>query len=183
MYKVLLVDDERLILERMFQADSAAWLWLFQLEADGEEEPLSSIQNIAQETIGSRVWFLLEEKEAAEQPAKPNAVIRRTIDIIEEQLGNAKLSLNWVAKEKLYMNPDYLGKLFKKETGYKFSHYVMKRRMELAKQLMAKEDLRIFELAERLGFGNNPQYFSQVFKRWTGCTPSEYRRLRDNSAF
>lgn len=37
-------------------------------------------------------------------------------------------------------------------------------------------DAKIFEMAEQLGFGDNPQYFSQVFKKQMGCTPSEYIR-------
>ncbi|MEK3734457.1 MULTISPECIES: response regulator transcription factor [Paenibacillus] len=108
---------------------------------------------------------------------KYNAIVRKVLDIIEDQLGNSDLSLNVVAREMLYMNPDYLGKLFKKETGEKFSNYVMKRRMEQATVLMKENpDIKIFEMAERLGFGDNPQYFSQVFKKQIGCTPSEYMK-------
>ncbi|WP_338130737.1 AraC family transcriptional regulator [Cohnella ginsengisoli] len=40
--------------------------------------------------------------------------------------------------------------------------------------IAAEPDVKIFELAERLGFGDNPQYFSQIFKKYAGCTPSEY---------
>ncbi|MNJ80329.1 HTH-type transcriptional regulator YesS [compost metagenome] len=75
------------------------------------------------------------------------------------------------------MNADYLGKLFKKETGEKFSNYVVKLRMEKAIEEIEKTgDVKVFELAEKLGFGDNPQYFSQVFKKYTGHTPSEYKR-------
>jgi len=77
----------------------------------------------------------------------------------------------------LYMNADYLGKLFKKETGERFSNYVMKARMEKAIELIGEmDDVKVFELAELLGFGDNPQYFSQVFKKHTGFTPSEFKR-------
>ena len=77
----------------------------------------------------------------------------------------------------LYMNADYLGKLFKKETGEKFSHYITKQRIDLAIQLIEQEsDVKVFEIAEKIGYGDNPQYFSQVFKKHTGYTPSEYKR-------
>jgi len=115
---------------------------------------------------------------------KHTSIVRKVLDIIDQQLGNANLSLNFVASEMLYMNADYLGKLFKKETGEKFSNYVMKARMKRATEMIAEQpDIKIFELAERLGFGDNPQYFSQVFKKQIGCTPSEYMKQSDSSAF
>ena len=76
------------------------------------------------------------------------------------------------------MNVDYLGKIFKKETGENFTQYVMRNRIETARQLLKdRPDYRTFEIAERSGFGDNPQYFSQVFKKYTGLTPSEYRQI------
>jgi two-component system response regulator YesN len=60
----------------------------------------------------------------------------------------------------------------------------VKARIKKATELMAKDpDIKIFEMAEILGFGDNPQYFSQVFKKQMGCTPSEYMKLPDNSGF
>lgn len=106
---------------------------------------------------------------------KHSAIVRKVIAIVETQLGNPELSLNWVAQEMLYMNADYLGKLFKKETGEKFSAFVTQSRIKQAMaDIAAEPDVKIFELAERLGFGDNPQYFSQIFKKYAGCTPSEY---------
>jgi two-component system response regulator YesN len=106
---------------------------------------------------------------------KHSSIIQKVITIIEEQVSHQELSLNRVAHEMLYMNADYLGKLFKKETGEKFSNYVMKFRIKKAMELLEHNgDLKIFELAEQLGFGDNPQYFSQVFKKYAGLTPSEY---------
>ncbi|OCT15552.1 DNA-binding response regulator [Paenibacillus pectinilyticus] len=115
---------------------------------------------------------------------KISGIVQKVIDVINDQMGNTELSLNWVAHEMLYMNADYLGKLFKKETGEKFSNYVMKARITRATELIAADaDIKIFELAERLGFGDNPQYFSQVFKKYRGSTPSEYMKSTETSAF
>jgi two-component system response regulator YesN len=106
---------------------------------------------------------------------KHSSIVQKVVEIIEAQLSRQELSLNRVAHEMLYMNADYLGKLFKKETGEKFSNYVMKVRVKKAMELLKhNEDVKIFELAEQLGFGDNPQYFSQVFKKYAGLTPSEY---------
>lgn len=111
------------------------------------------------------------------QKSKHSSIINRMIEVVHDNIGESALSLNWVASEILYMNADYLGKLFKKETGDKFSNFVMRLRIDKAVEMIeASEDVKVFELAEMFGFGENPQYFSQVFKKYTGQTPSEYRK-------
>ena len=105
-----------------------------------------------------------------------SALIEETIAVIDNNISNENLSLRWLAGTILYTNVDYLGKLFKKEIGRNFSHYVMEKRMEMAKSLImgGKKD-RIYEVAEKVGYGSNPQYFSQVFKKYTGISPLEYK--------
>lgn len=121
---------------------------------------------------------------------KPNelkvfsSLVKETLAIINDNISSEKLSLRWIAKNHLFTNVDYLGKVFKKEVGMNFSHYVMTKRMELAKELIigGKKD-RIYEVAERVGYGSNSQYFSQVFKKYTGISPLEYKetvRLASN---
>ncbi len=107
-----------------------------------------------------------------------SSAVKQTIQIIEENISNENLSLRWLAGTILYTNVDYLGKLFKKETGKNFSHYVKEMRMEMAKQLIleGKSD-KIYEVAEKVGYGSNSQYFSQVFKKYTGISPLEYKEF------
>ncbi len=77
------------------------------------------------------------------------------------------------------MNTDYLGKLFKKEVGEKFSAYVLRCRIDKAIEIMRRQrDIKVFELAEQLGYGNNPQYFSQIFKKSKGCSPTDWIKNR-----
>ncbi|WP_373231709.1 response regulator [Cohnella sp.] len=140
-----------------------------------EMNTLQAIQSLLEATVQELTQYHYERN-----VVKHTTIVRKVIDIVEEQLGNSDLSLNLVAHEMLYMNADYLGKLFKKETGEKFSNYVMKARIKQATELMSSDsDIKIFEMAERLGFGDNPQYFSQVFKKQMGCTPSEYMKQTD----
>lgn len=105
-----------------------------------------------------------------------NKKINKVIELVKDNMGREELSLKWLANELLYMNADYLGKLFKKEKNERFSDYVMRLRMEKAKELIRKGDYKIFEITEKVGFGDNSQYFSQVFKKYTGYTPTEYRK-------
>ncbi|WP_160720727.1 response regulator transcription factor [Bacillus sp. USDA818B3_A] len=135
------------------------------------------------ETIQSMKSFFKEMAEEItsgfyqQNKNKHSAIISRVLEVIENHLADPQLSLQWVANEMLYMNADYLGKLFKKETGEKFSNYLTKVRISKAISMIENEsDVKIFELAEKIGFGENAQYFSQVFKKQTGFTPSEYKR-------
>lgn len=85
------------------------------------------------------------------------------------------LSLAWLASNLVYMNADYLGKLFFKTTGQKFSKYLTQKRIEAAKQLLiTQNDPKIYRIAESVGFGKNPQYFNQIFKEATQMTPLMY---------
>ncbi|SHM94239.1 response regulator [Gracilibacillus kekensis] len=116
-----------------------------------------------------------------EHPKKYPKVISQMLECINEEIENPELSLQWLANNCLYMNADYLGKTFKKETGHRFSSYVTNARINRAVEIIESEqDIKVFELAERLGFGNNPQYFSQLFKRMKGFTPSEIMKTNDS---
>jgi len=131
------------------------------------------------------IFKLAEEIIGANSPRHMkvySSLISNTMDIIEKNIGNENLSLRWIANNILYTNVDYLGKLFKKEIGENFSHYVMEKRMEMAKRLIVegKKD-RIYEVAEKVGYGSNSQYFSQVFKKYTGVSPLEYKEYARNS--
>ncbi|MBD8068685.1 response regulator [Bacillus sp. PS06] len=105
-----------------------------------------------------------------------SVIIQKIIDLVEQNVANTDLSLKWVAN-KVYMNADYLGKLFKQEMGQKFSSYVTQMRVNKAiEQIHQMEEVKVFEIAEMIGFGDNPQYFSQVFKKLTGYSPTDYKK-------
>ncbi|MDO5350508.1 MAG: response regulator [Lachnospiraceae bacterium] len=106
-----------------------------------------------------------------------SSTVRSVIQYVHDHLGDEDLSLAAVAGRVLFLHPDYLGKLFKKETGIGFTRYVMELRIERAKKLIAENpDIRVYELSEAAGFGDNSHYFGQVFRAACGCTPSEYKK-------
>lgn len=108
---------------------------------------------------------------------RQNNIISSIKDYIKQHYMDEDLSLKKIAKEILFMDEGYLSKLFCKKTGEKFTSYVTKIRMDKAKQLIGNGyDEKVYEVAQKVGFGENPQYFSQVFKKYTGCLPSEYNK-------
>ncbi|MBW7459238.1 helix-turn-helix domain-containing protein, partial [Paenibacillus sepulcri] len=78
--------------------------------------------------------------------------------------------------EEVFLSPNYISLIFKQETGENITEYVMKVRMEAAKELMKSPDLKILEIAEMVGY-ENATYFSTVFKKYTGMHPQKYRTL------
>lgn len=94
---------------------------------------------------------------------------------VSEHLHDPNLTLKQIAENYLFMNVDYVSKKFYKETGQKFSQYLTATRIRKAKQLIIKAPSEpVKNIAEQVGCGNNPQYFSQLFKKQTGMTPTEY---------
>lgn len=78
------------------------------------------------------------------------------------------------AAKYVHMNACYLSQLFKQEMNINFVDYVTETRMKEAKRLLTTTSLRISEVADRLGYAD-VAYFSNIFKKTSCMTPSEYR--------
>lgn len=101
---------------------------------------------------------------------------------VEKYLNCSELSLKWLAENKLYMNADYLSKQFLKVTGERFSCYLNRIRVDKAMSYIeALNEETIASIAEKVGLGHNPQYFSKIFKKSVGYTPGEYYRICYNN--
>ncbi|TCM95912.1 two-component system response regulator YesN [Paenibacillus sp. BK033] len=74
-----------------------------------------------------------------------------------------------------FVNPAYLSRLFRKETGMVLTDYLLKERMERAAELLATTDRSISEIADGLSYGNF-SYFARLFRKVHGVTPQEYRK-------
>ncbi len=95
----------------------------------------------------------------------------------QENLENENLTLRWICANVLYMNVDYVGKCFAKETGMKFSTYLTQHRIARAKYLLqSNQHLKVQTIARQVGYGDNYPYFCQIFKRETGQTPTGYAK-------
>lgn len=105
-------------------------------------------------------------------------MVQQIFDYVNAHIKEPSLTLKYISEQYLYMNTDYVSKRFQKETGIRFSAYLTGVRIEKAKEYLAGggED-KILQVAAAVGCGNNPQYFSQMFKKNTGMTPSAYASM------
>ena len=99
-------------------------------------------------------------------------LVRKAQDYIEENVSR-DISLNEISEE-LNISSYYFSKLFKEETGEGFIEYLTKRRVEKAKEMLKDPSKSIKEVGSDCGY-SDPNYFSRIFKKSTGMTPTEYK--------
>jgi two-component system response regulator YesN len=75
---------------------------------------------------------------------------------------------------RLCISAGYLSRVFKRETGYTFTDYLMYYRVKRAADLLRGGNLRIAEVADLVGYGDQ-RYFSQIFRRIVGMTPTQFK--------
>jgi len=107
-----------------------------------------------------------------ESNSKKLFLVEKAKNIIEENSIN-ELTTNSVA-EQLGLSRNYFGQLFKKETGYTFTEYLNRVRISKAKKLLKTTTLKVYEISELVGIEDS-FYFSSLFKKYVGCSPTDYR--------
>lgn len=91
-----------------------------------------------------------------------------------EQYASEAIDLQAIASDLGY-SYDYFRHFFKSETGYSPMQFLIRKRVEKAKQLLLQTSKSMTEIADNCGFSNSPQ-FSTLFSKHTGSSPSDYRR-------
>lgn len=102
-----------------------------------------------------------------------NKLVESTVKYIHNNL-SSPLSLEIIA-EQLHISPSHLSRTFKKTCGQSLTEYINKARIEKAREYLLKTDTLTYEIAEKVGY-NDATYFSSIFKKYTGMSPTEYRR-------
>ncbi len=102
-----------------------------------------------------------------------NNLINEAKSFIQEHY-NEQISLPWLA-EHLQVSESHLSRFFKLSTGLSFTQYLINTRIEAAINLMKNSNLKVYEIAEKVGY-TNVEHFSRMFKRMTGKTPKEYMK-------
>ncbi|HHW00629.1 MAG TPA: helix-turn-helix transcriptional regulator [Clostridiaceae bacterium] len=106
--------------------------------------------------------------------SKDNKYINKAIQFMHEYY-SASISINDICN-MIYLSPCHFKRVFKDYTGQTPYQYLMKIRLENAKEILRENEKSIEEVAKLCGFVNSG-HFSTVFKRNTGMSPSEYRKL------
>ena len=78
------------------------------------------------------------------------------------------------------LSAPYFSRLFKKETGYSVSSYILAKKLETAKSMLASSSYSIAEISASLAFPSQ-SYFTNVLKKDCGLTPKEYRSKNRDS--
>lgn len=130
----------------------------------------------------STVNIIAEKQNADIAGGKEVQRFKTIILEIFRNIRNQELSIQFLSKEVLFMNEDYFGRIFTKNTDEKFSSFLVEQRINLSKCILQFDpDIKISQLAELVGYSADGQYFSKTFRKLTGITPIEYRdKLKSN---
>ena len=100
-----------------------------------------------------------------------NHIVKATKEYLENHYAE-EISLEDVA-EQVNISPQYFSKLIKKTTGFNFIDWLSMLRVKKAKELLTNSNLTVKEVCFMVGY-KDPNYFSRIFKKRIGITPSEY---------
>lgn len=119
--------------------------------------------------------FVIREREAmVPEHIEKHQYIESACEYIRHHLNNEELSISEVA-EHVFLNQVYFGRLFKQVMNMSFKKYLLKTRLEHARQLLEDTEDSINDICAKVGMAN-PSYFSKLFKQEMGVLPSEYKR-------
>lgn len=120
------------------------------------------------EECGRHEW----ESRATKRPA-----LLQKIEAFLAESRPDQVSLKEVAT-RVNLSPCHFCAVFKKQTGVTFSQYRLRLRMEKARELLGDPERRVSDVAFESGFESIP-YFNRAFRRWFGCSPSQFRERRE----
>ncbi len=158
-----------------------AFLGQKQLQANSlfaDEESITLRDNALQSLYDMIKWqnsLIGKAMDAAAELETNKTVIQKAVDFI-----NAHYCEDIARKEvaaSIFLTPEYLAKLFKKEMGITVKDYINSRRIEKAKALLLQKQSKVSEIAAQVGL-DNFSYFSTIFKKFTGMTPVEFKNSK-----
>lgn len=163
---------------------------LLRIVASYDSDP----QQVFQEDIMKKIAMLdkLSLEEMADWFLEKSTQLNQSIQMSTLDSGKAAINkAKWLVKE-LYQDPDlsiedisqelflssaYFSSIFKKETGQSFISYLTEERLKQAVRLLETSTDKNYMIAEKVGY-SEPNYFSYVFKKHYGLSPSKYRAQR-----
>ena len=144
------------------------------------KDPLRYVESseLAKEYVVSVLERLIEYRNKVSDK-KYTEIIERAKAYIQENYQNEEMSLQSVAAS-VNVSSNHFSAIFRKETGETFIDYLTTVRMDSAKDLLTCTSMKTSEIGFEVGY-RDPHYFSYIFKKTTGMSPKEYRRMKTNS--
>lgn len=133
---------------------------------------ISDFQTIQElkEYLVNKTNFVLESIKDIDSTSR---TVLNAIKYIRENYADTDLSVKRLA-DFVYLTPTYLSTLFKKETGKTISDFVIDVRIEKSKDLLMDPQIKLFEVARKIGY-SDANYYAKAFKKQLGLTPSAFR--------
>lgn len=113
-----------------------------------------------------------------QEPRQERDVVEEVIRYINENL-DQEIHRQDLA-DHVYLNPDYLNRLFKKQTGKTLKEFVIEHKMDEARKMLQVTRLPVSIIAAKVGY-DNFSHFSYAYKKETGCSPLESRNAYQRS--
>lgn len=158
--------DEFILAKQAMELDVSSYILKLTSEPDEIERELLKVRDYLKKLDGN------EETSREENKVIYNQRLTAAIDYLQKHFAE-NISLLQVA-EYVGVTPNYLGKMFLKYRNCTFTDELNRLRICEAKRLLDNPSCRVYEVAEQTGFANTT-YFFRVFKKYEGCTPTEYR--------
>ncbi len=121
---------------------------------------INSIKQISQNNVNGEV---------------KSKLVREIDAIIKTEYANFNMSLQYIA-ERTGKSSNYLSAVYKNELGKNINEEIIYYRMEKAKELVASGSMKMYKVAESIGYADS-SYFAKLFKKYTGLSPAKYREM------
>lgn len=120
------------------------------------------------------IAMVCQEANLKKEEAKGKSLIDRVMSYLDMHYDESNLNLQYVADE-FHVSTSHLSRMFKREKGINFNEHLSMKRVEKARELMNEDQrLSVLKIANQVGFADG-KYFGQVFKKYYGITPSEFK--------
>ncbi|MDO4337401.1 MAG: response regulator [Eubacteriales bacterium] len=164
--------DKKLELPKLFSEDFTYEKMLHSYHTD--EELCSGIDKFLH--IYAKAASEIEGREEGSYTVQER--IREVIRYLEENMD--RMVSRREAAKYVFLNEDYFSRMFRKETEMGFKEYQLKIKMDYAGKLLANTTMPVTLIASKVGYENFTN-FSQMFRKVMGVTPTEYRKMNQNT--
>lgn len=125
----------------------------------------------------TEVCMKMQEMVRNQRSDTTRSFVGRAIEYVEDNYGSSELSIDSVCSH-LGVSAAYFSTVFKRETGKTFINYLTDFRMKRAAELLLNGNEKTYVIARKVGYAD-PNYFSYVFKKQHGMSPSRYKGAKD----